>query len=95
DFDLPDDYARSFPGPRFGIAGTRAKAGVAAGPVVGTIIKPSIGMTPAETAELVDKVCAASIDFIKDDELIANPPYAPFAERVKAVMPVIDRHADR
>jgi len=43
--------------------------------VIGTIIKPSIGLTPAQTAELVDSLCAAGIDFIKDDELIADPPY--------------------
>jgi ribulose-bisphosphate carboxylase large chain len=95
DLDLPDDYAKRFPGPRFGVAGTRAQAGVRGRPLIGTIIKPSIGLTPGETAELVDSLCAADIDFIKDDELIADPPYAPFAERLAAVMPVLRRHAER
>ena len=95
DLDLPSDYAKQFPGPRFGIDGTRAKAGVHGRPMIGTIIKPSIGLTPLETAELVDGLCAAEIDFIKDDELIADPPYAPFEERLHAVMPVLRRHADR
>jgi ribulose-bisphosphate carboxylase large chain len=36
----------------------------------------------------------AGIDFIKDDELIANPPYSPLAKRVDAVMAVLRRHAD-
>ena len=37
----------------------------------------------------------AGIDFVKDDELMANPPHSPFDERVDAVMRVINAHADR
>ncbi|HQS07652.1 MAG TPA: ribulose-bisphosphate carboxylase large subunit family protein [Xanthobacteraceae bacterium] len=95
DIDLPDAYAQQFPGPRFSVAGTREKAGVYGRPLIGTIIKPSIGLTAAETADLVDVLCAADIDFLKDDELLADPPYARFEDRLKAVMPVIERHADR
>lgn len=95
DIDLPTAYAARFPGPRFGIAGTRAKAGVTGRPIIGTIIKPSIGMDPSQIAELVDTLAQADIDFIKDDELTANPAHAPFEQRLAAVMPVLHRHADR
>ena len=95
DLDLPPEYAKQFAGARFGVEGTRVKAGVHGRPLIGTIIKPSIGLTAAQTAELVDSLCEADIDFIKDDELIADPPYAPFDQRLKAVMPVLHRHADR
>lgn len=95
DLDLTPDYAAQFAGPAFGVSGTRRLSGVHGRPMIGTIIKPSIGLTPGQTAELVDKLCAADIDFIKDDELMADPPYAPFDERLRAVMPVIKRHADR
>ena len=95
DLDLPAEYAAQFPCPRFGVAGTREVTGVHGRPLIGTIIKPSIGLSPQETAELVDRLCAADIDFIKDDEVMGDPPYAPLAERVRAVMPVINRHADR
>jgi ribulose-bisphosphate carboxylase large chain len=95
DIDLPDSYASQFPGPKFGVAGTREKAGVHGRPIIGTIIKPSIGLSPQQTAELVDSLCAADIDFIKDDELMADPPYAPFDRRLAAVMPVLHKHADR
>ena len=95
DFDLPIDYGKNFPGPKFGSAGTRALAGIYERPIIGTIIKPSIGLAPQRTAELVDSLCGADIDFIKDDELMADPPYAPFAERLNAVMPVINKHAER
>ena len=95
DIDMPDAYAAQFVGPQFGIAGTRSLAGVHGRPMIGTIIKPSIGLTAAQTAAMVDSLCAADIDFIKDDELLADPPYAPFATRLAAVMPVLLKHADR
>lgn len=95
DIDLTADYAARFAGPRFGVEGTRAAAGVTGRPLIGTIIKPSVGLTPQQTAELVDALCTADIDFIKDDELMADAPYAPFDERLAAVMPVLQRHADR
>lgn len=95
DIDLPASYAERFPGPRFGVAGTRAKAGVQGRPLIGTIIKPSIGMDPAGIAELVDRLVTGDIDFIKDDELTADPVHAPFEQRLAAVMPVLHRHADR
>jgi ribulose-bisphosphate carboxylase large chain len=95
DIDMSDRYAKGFLGPQYGVEGTRRLAGVQGRPLIGTIIKPSIGLTPEQTAQLVDQLCAADIDFIKDDELIADPPYAPFDARLKAVMPVLQRHADR
>ncbi|MDE2398730.1 MAG: ribulose 1,5-bisphosphate carboxylase, partial [Burkholderiales bacterium] len=93
DLDMTPEYAAQFAGPGFGIAGTRRLAGIHGRPLIGTIIKPSIGLTPDETANLVDDLCKAGIDFIKDDELIADPPYAPFDARLRAVMPVLQRHA--
>ncbi len=94
DLRLPEEFA-VLPGPAFGVAGTRALAGVSGRPLIGTIVKPSVGLDAAGTAELVDTLCAAGIDFIKDDELQGDGPYCPFAERVRAVMAVIERHADR
>lgn len=95
DIDLPAAYAQRFPGPRFAVAGTRAKAGVHGRPLIGTIIKPSIGLSAEQTAQLVDTLLAGGIDFLKDDELTADPAHAPFDQRLAAVMPVLHRHADR
>ena len=95
DIDLPAAYAASFRGPRFGVEGCRQLTGVLARPLIGTIIKPSIGLTPQQTADLVRTLVAAGIDFIKDDELLADPPHSPFNARVDAVMAVINAHADR
>jgi ribulose-bisphosphate carboxylase large chain len=92
---LPPAFAAAYPGPAFGIEGTRHLTGVAKGPLIGTIIKPSVGLTPAATAEMVEALCDGGIDFIKDDELQADGPHCPFEDRARAVMAVIERHADR
>jgi ribulose-bisphosphate carboxylase large chain len=93
DFDVPEDFAGAYPGPQFGITGTRELSGVEGRPVVGTIIKPSVGMSPDQTAERVALFCRAGLDFVKDDELQGDSPHSPFAERVEKVMKVVNDHA--
>lgn len=93
--DVPEALVEGNPGPQFGIEGTRALAGVSEGPLIGTIIKPCVGFSPYNYAERVDALAAGGIDFIKDDELMADPPHCPFNERVEAVMAVVNRHAAR
>ncbi len=95
DVELPPSFAQHFRGPKFGVAGCRTLTKVESRPLIGTIIKPSIGMSPQQTADLVKILCEVGIDFVKDDELMANPPHSPFDERVDAIMRVINAHADR
>jgi ribulose-bisphosphate carboxylase large chain len=92
---VPTAYRAQFEMPRVGIAGTRRATGVASGALVGTIIKPNVGLSAAETAALVGRLCAAGVDFIKDDEVCADPAHAPLAERVPAVMAVVRAHQER
>jgi ribulose-bisphosphate carboxylase large chain len=93
DVEMPASFAEQFRGPQFGISGCRELTGVRNRPLIGTIIKPSIGLSPQQTAALVKTLAEAGIDFIKDDELMANPPHSPFDDRVDAVMRVINAHA--
>ena len=95
DIELPAPFFSAYAGPQFGIAGTRELSGVTEGPLIGTIVKPSVGFGPDETAALVQTLCEAGIDFIKDDELQANGPHCPFPERVDAVTKVVNDHAER
>ncbi|GEO04411.1 ribulose-bisphosphate carboxylase [Adhaeribacter aerolatus] len=95
DLEVPDSFATQFKGPRFGIAGCRQLTQVSDRPLIGTIIKPSIGLTPIQTADLVKTLAEAGIDFIKDDELLVSSGNSPFEERVDAVMRVINTHADK
>lgn len=92
---LPADWRAGFQRPVQGVAGTRALTGVATGPLVGTIIKPNVGLSAADTAALVAQLCQAGVDFIKDDECCADPLHAPVGLRISAVMDAVRRHQDR
>ncbi|MES2920149.1 MAG: ribulose-bisphosphate carboxylase large subunit family protein [Verrucomicrobiota bacterium] len=95
DIDFPPSFIAAFRGPAFGVAGCRKLTNVHDRPLIGTIIKPSIGLAPDATAALVKTLAEAGIDFIKDDELLADPPHSPFDVRVDAVMRVLNDHAER
>lgn len=95
DISLPEAFLDTYEGPQFGVAGTRRLAGVDGRPLIGTIIKPSVGLSPDETAAAVAALVEGGIDFIKDDELQADGPHCPFGERVRAVMRVVNDHAER
>jgi len=72
---LPDDL---LPGPAIG-----ASAGVD----VGVIVKPSLGLTPDEVAEVVEAAVAGGARWIKDDEVLADPPWCRLSDRVGRVAP--------
>lgn len=93
--EVPQAFAAAQPGPTQGVAGTRALMGVADGPMIGTIIKPSVGLSVDETATIAGQLAQAGLDFIKDDELQANGPACPLPARAEKVMAVLNKHADR
>jgi ribulose 1,5-bisphosphate carboxylase large subunit-like protein len=86
---LPEAFRDAHPGPQFGIAGSRRLAGVYGRPIIGTIVKPALGLRPHETAELVKELIEADVDFVKDDEKLMSPAYSPLEDRVKSIMPWI------
>ncbi len=95
DVKLPPAFLDVYQGPQFGVEGTRKLTGVYGRPLIGTIIKPSVGMRPEQTAAQVRMLAEAGIDFIKDDELQADGPHCPFDERITAVLHTLDDYAQR
>ena len=95
DIDLPSSFGTHYKGPSFGVDGCRKLTGVFNRPMIGTIIKPSIGLSIEQTAAMVKILAAAGIDFIKDDELLSSSANSRFEDRVDAVMEVINEHADK
>ena len=95
DLRLPSAFSTNYAGPKFGCEGTRKLMGIYERPLIGTIIKPSVGLSAKETGMLVSQLCAGGIDFIKDDELQANGPSCPFEDRVIEVMRAVNNAADK
>jgi ribulose-bisphosphate carboxylase large chain len=90
DLDLPEAFCRAHRGPGFGVEGTRRLTGVHDRPLIASIIKPNVGLTPRQTAAIVAELVEAGIDFVKDDEKMTSPPYSRLEDRVAAVMDVIE-----
>jgi len=93
DVMLPPAFLSAYQGPQFGVEGTRRLTRVYGRPIIGTIIKPSVGMTPEQTAAQVKTLVEAGVDFIKDDELQGDGPHCPFDQRIPAVLRVLRDHA--
>jgi ribulose-bisphosphate carboxylase large chain len=79
DLQLPDGL---LPGPAFGAVPGRSKTPSIA---VGVIVKPSLGLNPAQVAAVARAAVAGGADFIKDDEILGDPPWCPLEARVEAV----------
>lgn len=95
DISLPDSFSEKYKGAKFGVDGTYALLGFKGRPIIGTIIKPSVGLSPEETAIKTKTLLDADIDFLKDDELMGDPPHSPFEKRVDAVMERINDQASK
>jgi ribulose-bisphosphate carboxylase large chain len=91
--EWPDDLIAALGGgPRFGLDGCRALLGPGAEtrPLLGGIVKPSLGLGPAEVAATAAALARGGCDMIKDDELLADPDWCPLADRVPAVAAALD-----
>jgi ribulose-bisphosphate carboxylase large chain len=86
---FPEGYAKSFPGPRFGLEGIRKLANVHGRALTCTALKPQ-GSSVEYLAQLAHTFALAGIDVIKDDHGIANQAYSPFADRVPAVQRAVE-----
>ena len=95
DLELPSAFVQSCAQPRYGIEGTRTLTEIHEGPLVGAVVKPAVGLTPERFGNLVSTLVEAGADFVKDDELMADPPYCPFVARVDAVMRILKDHTQR
>ena len=85
DMDFPESLV-PFPGPRFGIRGIRAIVGTTNRPHVGTIIKPKVGLSPDDTAEVAYQAAVGGVDMIKDDETLTDQAFCPMKKRLPKVM---------
>jgi ribulose-bisphosphate carboxylase large chain len=93
DMDFPGSLV-PFGGPKFGIRGIRAMVGTTNRPHVGTIIKPKVGLTPADTAEVAYQAALGGVDLIKDDETLTDQAFCPVKERVPRVMKALGKVKD-
>lgn len=87
DVAFPKKFVAQFQGPKFGVQGLRDVLGVPDRPLLNAMIKPNIGWTADEGADLFYHACKGGVDVIKDDELmLADSEFCPLKERVTKFM---------
>ncbi len=82
DIEFPASYAKSFQGPQYGVEKIRSMLKIKRRPVVGTIVKPKLGLTSKEHAKASYEAWVGGLDVVKDDENLTSQSFNPFARRV-------------
>ena len=86
DLELPEEVEKKyFLGPKFGIEGIRKFTGATDKPLLGGIVKPKVGLNSATLLEVVKQMVEGGVNFIKEDEIMANPSSCPLEERVPLI----------
>jgi ribulose-bisphosphate carboxylase large chain len=75
-------------GPRHGITGLRAKAGIGNTPLLMSAIKP-VGLSTAELARLAHDFALGGMHFVKDDHGLVDQKTSPFEERLRACVEAV------
>lgn len=91
DVAFPRGMLRAFKGPKFGIPGLRKALKRPDKPLVGTIVKPKIGLPPRDMADFVYEAGMGGLTNGKDDETLSNQRFCPLEDRVVAIAEAIDR----
>ena len=81
DIKWPERMKNSFKGPQFGVKGVRKILGVKKRPLVGTIVKPKLGLTSKEHARVAYESWVGGLDVVKDDENLTSQPFNKFKKR--------------
>ncbi|MFH0928996.1 MAG: type III ribulose-bisphosphate carboxylase [Candidatus Aenigmatarchaeota archaeon] len=91
DIEFPFSIAKSFLGPLYGIKGIRKLLKVPKRPLVGTIVKPKIGLNEKEHARVAYDAWVGGIDIVKDDENLSNQKFNNFSKRVVETLKMRDK----
>jgi len=88
DIEFPKKYIDGFLGPFHGIAGIRNIMRIKNRALVGSIIKPKVGLDPKQTAQIAYDTWRGGVDIIKDDENLTSLTFNNFEDRVDAILSV-------
>jgi ribulose-bisphosphate carboxylase large chain len=94
DISFPEQLVRSFMGPKFGAEGIHKLLRVYDRPLVGTIIKPKLGLKTVDHAKVAYDAWVGGCDIVKDDENLSNQEFNPFKERVTKTLEGRDKAQD-
>ncbi len=88
---FPPAFLEQYDGPSYTLDDMRKYLNVYNRPILGTIIKPKMGLTSAEYAEAAYDFWAGGGDFVKNDEPQANQDFCPYDKMVEHVKKAMDK----
>jgi ribulose-bisphosphate carboxylase large chain len=91
DIEMPKILIGSFAGPNYGIAGIRKLLKIPKRPLVGTIIKPKLGLNTKDHAKVAYDAWSGGCDIVKDDENLSSQKFNPFDERLTETLEARDK----
>ncbi len=91
DVVFPRSINEQFKGPKFGVKGLRDALQRPEEPLVGTIVKPKIGLSAKATADYVYEAGAGGLTNSKDDETLVDQAFCPIEDRTLMVSDALDR----
>ncbi|OGJ12682.1 ribulose-bisphosphate carboxylase large subunit [Candidatus Pacearchaeota archaeon RBG_19FT_COMBO_34_9] len=91
DVSFPKSILKSFKGPKYGIDGIRKMMKIKSRPLVGTIIKPKLGLNTEHHAESAYESWLGGCDLVKDDENLASQKFNEFEKRLAKTLEMADK----
>ena len=91
DINFPNAYIRAFKGPKYGIPGIRKLLRVYKRPLLGTIIKPKLGLDEKEHAQVAYQAWLGGCDIVKDDENLSSMKFNKFYSRIAKTINLRDK----
>lgn len=91
DMWMPPAMLEQYDGPSYNIDDMREYLWVYDRPILGTIVKPKMGLTSAEYAEVCYDFRVGGGDFVKNDEPQADQDFCPYEKMVAHVKEAMDK----
>jgi ribulose-bisphosphate carboxylase large chain len=82
DIHFPENVVKGFKGPKYGINGIRKLLKIKDRPLVGTIIKPKLGLKTDDHADVAYDAWVGGCDIVKDDENLSSQEFNRFEDRL-------------
>ena len=88
DITFPKNIVDAYLGPKFGIKGIRKIIKIDKRPLLGTIVKPKVGLNEIEHARVCGQAWKGGLDIVKDDENLTNMKFNKFEKRIEETLKI-------
>ena len=91
DITFPKDFISVYNGPKYGIEGIRKTTKIEGRPLLGTIVKPKVGLNEVEHAKVCGNAWSGGLDIVKDDENLTSMVFNQFEKRISETLKIRDK----